>query len=309
VDTPTARVVDLGTEFGMLVDDSATTHVEVFSGEVSLSKLSTPSLESRSARMFAGDVRRVSSDGMIGLAEPRRDGFVGVGGGRKSARSIDEIARQRRPSTRDSKVDESQWSTNLEIPQGSAEVSMQAGLFRIVNRGYLISREEFRPSAEQPIRVTGKFYWDGPTDSFQLATRGSGIPCDGAGELSDGLEFGYWPSHPEFTGILVRGDKLRVEDVHSEGKLEANPGMVLAFELVDRGDDVRFAIWQSSLPENRLTFSARVTHDSVLKHHVVLHNRERTEFENVLYVDGFKIEQPAATETHRSVDGNSPAKS
>lgn len=303
--TPTARIVDLGTEFGVVVDRTEATHVEVFAGEVLLSSVSRLDLSDVPLRLVAGEVWRVNSIGQIAAVAPRPEGFLGVDGKRKYTRHAS------RPASRGGSVepDRSLWTVNTELPKEDASVSIESGLLRIVNRGYLISRQEYRPSPERPVRVTGKFYWVTPSDSFQLATRSDGMPGDEFGELREGLEFGYWPSHPEFTGILVRGDKLRIEDVRREGELDAIPGMVLAFELVDHGEHVRFAIWQSSLPQNRLTFTARVTHDAVLKHHVVLHNRERTEFENVLYVDGFQIEQPAVTKSPNSIDGNSQSRS
>ena len=62
VETPTARVIDLGTEFGVSVDDMGTTDTHVFSGEVALSQ--ARATDGNNAQLLTeGMARRVSADG------------------------------------------------------------------------------------------------------------------------------------------------------------------------------------------------------------------------------------------------------
>lgn len=66
VDTPTAQVVDLGTEFGVQVDAKAATYVAVYEGEVSLQSVQQDSTGAASTKSItAGRVGHVSSEGQI----------------------------------------------------------------------------------------------------------------------------------------------------------------------------------------------------------------------------------------------------
>ena len=65
VQTPIAKIVDLGTEFGVETDDKGATEVQVFKGKVELrpsSKLENPKLFGAVTTLTAGEARRVEVD-------------------------------------------------------------------------------------------------------------------------------------------------------------------------------------------------------------------------------------------------------
>jgi hypothetical protein len=65
VSTPVARIVDLGTEFGVETDDKGATEVQVFKGKVELrpsSKLENPKLFGAVTTLTAGEARRIEVD-------------------------------------------------------------------------------------------------------------------------------------------------------------------------------------------------------------------------------------------------------
>ena len=67
--TPTARIVDIGTEFGVYVSDEGTSEAHVFEGEVSLTPI-TEAGEGRAVSIHAGEARLVSAD--VSLVAPAK---------------------------------------------------------------------------------------------------------------------------------------------------------------------------------------------------------------------------------------------
>jgi len=65
VDTPTARVIDLGTEFGVAIDDDGETEVAVFSGIVDLALGSSPAVDANRRRLNQGEAIRVGTNGNV----------------------------------------------------------------------------------------------------------------------------------------------------------------------------------------------------------------------------------------------------
>lgn len=71
VRTPSATVVDYGTEFGVIVRDSGEIETHVFKGEVELRIGSDPLLFDRSKKLTAGYVGRVASEGDLSFDKNR----------------------------------------------------------------------------------------------------------------------------------------------------------------------------------------------------------------------------------------------
>lgn len=89
VHTPSASVIDLGTEFGVRVADDGTSDVLVYDGLVEIEPHRSPALTD-AVRLVQGDARRVKTDGSVSL--------VDVGFGRSIVRSIpDHVGADRRP--------------------------------------------------------------------------------------------------------------------------------------------------------------------------------------------------------------------
>lgn len=73
IDTPQSRIVDLGTEFGVLVDEQRTTQVHVFDGLVVLRPDNSSDIDQMHLR--AGQARAVNPDLSVIEIAPQRDAF------------------------------------------------------------------------------------------------------------------------------------------------------------------------------------------------------------------------------------------
>lgn len=88
VHTPTARVIDYGTQFGVDVREDGTTHTAVFTGEVELSELSkSQDQPARNVRLTEGWSSQVSRRGVLNR-EPKAVSAKDHG---RFAKSIDEV--------------------------------------------------------------------------------------------------------------------------------------------------------------------------------------------------------------------------
>ncbi|WP_428306928.1 FecR domain-containing protein [Lacipirellula sp.] len=65
IDTPTARVIDLGTEFGVAIGDDGETEVAVFQGIVDLEYGSSPDVDADRRRLNKGEALRVGANGRV----------------------------------------------------------------------------------------------------------------------------------------------------------------------------------------------------------------------------------------------------
>lgn len=65
IDTPSARVVDLGTEFGVAVNEAGETEVAVFDGKVNLAVGAEPSVEAARQELVQGEAIRVGLNGQV----------------------------------------------------------------------------------------------------------------------------------------------------------------------------------------------------------------------------------------------------
>lgn len=72
LNTPEAAVVDLGTEFGVIVDEEGATEIAVLQGEVEVSRLGNDGNTVHSKKLYDFEVARVDATGMSATTEPRR---------------------------------------------------------------------------------------------------------------------------------------------------------------------------------------------------------------------------------------------
>src|SRR5262249_13537994 len=70
IETPTAKIIDLGTEFGVQVDNHGTTDVQVFKGEIELqtNQPSSGKQNAKPVKLHAGNARRVEITAQGGRA-------------------------------------------------------------------------------------------------------------------------------------------------------------------------------------------------------------------------------------------------
>ncbi|MBA4105971.1 MAG: hypothetical protein C0485_09450 [Pirellula sp.] len=65
IDTPNARVIDLGTEFGVAINEAGETEVAVFDGKVDLAVGAAPSDQAARQELVQGEAIRVGVDGQV----------------------------------------------------------------------------------------------------------------------------------------------------------------------------------------------------------------------------------------------------
>ncbi len=75
VDTPNSRIVDLGTEFGIRVEQDGTSDLHMFKGKAELTS-SSGSMEERSLTLTAGQAKRINTSGQVGDIPIREQVFV-----------------------------------------------------------------------------------------------------------------------------------------------------------------------------------------------------------------------------------------
>jgi hypothetical protein len=292
VATTSAEIVDFGTEFGVAAEASGATHVEVFNGEIGIASRSIGGRYVDVQKMRAGDVRQINADGVISKATPQPKGFMAFSG---------KIAQQKSSSSLSGTFDPAAWTTKAPTQVKNARAVIEPKMVRLENRGYVVSRDQYVPSIERPLTITGKFYTASQRDWLAIWTRSSGEPTDRVGEAADGVKCLVGLQSDDLVGILAGGDKLKAREISKEGKLKATAGMLLEFSVVDRGDQVTLTVWQVSNPANRATTTAQITDQGTEHHHVVLYNCEQEGANsNLLYLVDLHVDQRTRSKSESS---------
>jgi hypothetical protein len=170
IETPNGKVIDLGTEFGVAVDDFGVSEVNVFQGMVDM----VPEIrggEARSMRLTKGEAAQWNSDTVI-----RLDANTSVFGGSSQAQSGKKLEDSRPiidERFKDQVLSATKWSTfgNVTLKSGSS-LLQDAG--DSIEFPYLITTEEFAPS-NGPLTVVAdiRFIDIGPNSAptFAVLTR------------------------------------------------------------------------------------------------------------------------------------------
>ena len=83
-------------------------------------------------------------------------------------------------------VDPALWTTLA--PFAASSVTETAGHVELKARGYLVSAEEYAPSAAQPLTVSGEWTINSASDFIQILTRSDATPTGAYGETDSGIE-------------------------------------------------------------------------------------------------------------------------
>ena len=143
--TPTATVTDLGTEFGVEVDEHQTSNVCVFAGTVNIVEQNQTgghlAKAGEAVRIDSGSIRYMTYD-------------------KASTHFARTIRRQPAPvklvdDFSGNELDRSKWWTNLWGSKGHADVVQRDGRVELINRGYLLTAREFDPDRLGGIKITG----------------------------------------------------------------------------------------------------------------------------------------------------------
>jgi hypothetical protein len=276
--SPTATVVDLGTEFGVDVADESSTTVHVFAGSVNVVGCPTGA----SKTIAAGETMHVHS-GVPGRVERETTP--------KNFIRVVPLTLPQLPLTDNfdgDTIDWTKWRVHL-LPFGGSHVVQDKHRIRLTNRGYLITRNQYPPDMFGGITVSGR--WKAAKkrttslqmDILQILTRSDGIPESGNGETQVGLEFtvddgaSNDPYAAKRAVIRARGD-LAIRDLVQTGALAIRDRGNYWFAIVDRGSaGLSVTITEIENPANTASATAVLTADNAGCGYVVFHNLAKVE--------------------------------
>lgn len=296
IKTPTATVVDLGTEFGVVADARGATEVHVFDGAV---ELYAGDDDQAALRVVAGEARRLAS---AGDGEPKNWSELPLDDAR-FVRNVDaptlplEIEGQLllADDFRGPELDDAHWKVVTQgVPSLRANVRQRNGRIELINRGHLVTRSPFVPGEGGTLRIRGRFTLSSPRDMFQILTRSDGRPrADSYGDTTNGVECFVNLDAGGVMGIYGRGE-VRLQETFA--LLEIKQGETFDFELLDSGTNVTFTVRKvggDGASATVSTYCDHVASDNL----IVLHNRESRNEDRVATVEHLVIERlPVATD-------------
>ncbi len=296
--TAAGKVIDLGTEFGLVADGSGASEVHVFDGAVEIyGQTAAKQL------LTAGEARRIDSIASTAWQgiELNTDRFLGSG---LTAMLQGTVAEPRTivDDFNDDHLDTNKWRVVTDgIPQGGAAVREQGGRIELINRGHLVTRAKFDPRVEGPLRIRGRWTFKSPKDYLQILTRSNGIPSGSHGETGEGIGFSLFalPSGFEYVALIKeRSGGRNVVLTLADYLARTNKNNTVEFEIIDDGKQLTFKVWEPQNKDSALTISC-ISRLDFAEDFVVFHNRERLpanpveqlpHFDNVSYLDDVIIE-------------------
>lgn len=303
IHTPSAVVVDLGTEFGVLADAQGATEVHVFEGSVELHAATGDGNAAHDAappvRLAAGAARRLES--RRDASQPLAEWTAVPLDEQRFARSLESRAS---PQTRqssallsddftDPQLDPDRWRVVRDGVPGRPDVRVAGGRVELVNRGYLVTRQQFDPAAVGGLRIRGRFRLVSPEDTLQILTRSDAEPMsDSYGDTRTGVEFFVNTQAGGVIGIYGRGE-ARLQEKFAVMNIEV--GDTFDFEITDDGFDLSFTV--RKLGGDGASARVEGTCNAELpSNFVVFHNRERTRIDRTAFLESITIETLAAAE-------------
>ena len=269
LDLPNGKVVDLGTEFGVVVDDFGVSEVGVFNGKV-MAHQQHGSSRRRPVELTKGNAIQwdETRSTRFDVALPRF-GLNVVNPIFPSESAMSE-APELADDFDDESLDRDNWRTLGAVveKQGSLQLGSNNGEIDRDNVPYLLTRREFDPAAGT-ILVTGKVSFSEPLHRFSGALsiftravdRRGTFPRPSYAYLATGVRSTFWPVS------TVRGQALRIlvrpmgsgENVGLLGEEFASKGDTSkwAFALSDDGVNVSLTISKLNDPSVRKTVSCR----------------------------------------------------
>lgn len=278
--TPSAVIVDLGTEFGIIAEAQGATEVHVFDGVVELStpqQAQQPNLPTLPVTLTAGHAQRLEAPAEDEVAaanwtalplDPKR--FT------REVDSPQERILGDRLIADDftgEKLDRSRWRVITEgIRSPDAMIQVTDGHVELSNRAHLVTRDEYDPAKIGGLRVRGRWTFASDNDMMQILTRSDGVPNPAAhGDTQHGVEFIANTEQGGVMGIYGRGD---AQLPFAIALVPIQVGDTFDFEILDDGKNVSLTLTEVGGEGATATVStqcevARPTN------FVVFHNRER----------------------------------
>ncbi|MBL9037400.1 MAG: LamG domain-containing protein [Archangium sp.] len=168
----------------------------------------------------------------------------------------------------------------------NADAYVEDGYLYLQNRAHLVSKREWNP-AEGTVRITGEWTFNTPNDQdmLQILVRSSGRSGPTFGETTDGIEC-LLPTYGSYGEVVDRSGALST--VNGSNDLYVGWGETVMFEVTDTGSSVTCRFRKRG--DTNETVAVMNAPSTSAKHHVVLHNREQTDFHQAT-IDSLIIEQ------------------
>ena len=275
--TPRARIVEVGAEFGVEIDARGATEIHVFRGEVDVEPAGGEpgqgSAARRSIRVRGGEALRVSAAGheAIGTA------FERFHRNERFSLLTARMALQDDFST--GRIDPQRWRVFL--PAHDSGVRIDGGRVEFLNRGYLVTAEQYDPVGLGGVRITGTWRFapdedaegNARIDILSVMTRSDARTGRHYYEVRSGIEFQLL-SHELVPRIRALGPHIEVTRATNRGELHAAEGELLEFEVIDDGHDLCFTVRRAADRSHFATAKASVIRDAEKRRLIVIHNRE-----------------------------------
>ncbi|MBI2825090.1 MAG: FecR domain-containing protein [Planctomycetia bacterium] len=305
IETQKAEIVDLGTEFGVDVGPSGDTEVQVLDGEIEIGAAPEPAeprtrllASDRSPDVLAGPRQRLLMGHARRLQTPPGDwrevefapeqyrGLMPV----VPLTASSEWHRLLADNFDDNVLDPDKWRVvTAGIPKGNPQVREVEGRIVMVDRGHLVTINQFDPAALGGLRITGQWTFLTPDDMFEVVLRSDAVPGGEYGDTQNGVHFAARMERgTSHIGIFGLGYCADVEPRY--GDILINPGDVFNFEIFDVPGGMSLRLWEASgsgASAHVHTVPAR----SAAANFIAFHNRNKLKNTNIAYLDNVSIEQ------------------
>lgn len=189
----------------------------------------------------------------------------------------------------DNVIDSTKWQTLLPLPE--SHITEQNGQITLQGRAYLYSTNEFKPTANSSVRVTGEV--TPGADYIQILTRSDAVPSGTFAETRNGIE-GLINATSNYFSIIKRFNGGGVQLVSTP--LNLVPGNTYRFVLTDDGNAISMTVTEVGNPSNTATITSTDS-TQFASNHVVFHNREGASLSTIdnIVISGGLLITPHAT--------------
>jgi len=174
----------------------------------------------------------------------------------------------------DNSLDSSLWTTVTTGPFSSgASIAEQNQRIEMINRGYLVTVQQFDPLTAGPIRITGAWTLDEDPpfrDGLVVVTRSDAIRTSNFGNVNSGIGF----SIEEGFGVLIVKFVNGGAAVVASATVGVGAGETFKFEILDDGVNLSFTINEVGGDGTSATITATDATDFA-SDFVLFFNRER----------------------------------
>jgi ferric-dicitrate binding protein FerR (iron transport regulator) len=311
IETPQGKVIDLGTEFGVMVDDFGVSQVSVFEGKVETLAAGAVRGTRKSVELTSGNAIQWTENSIVPVDfhashyQLQKLNRMSPVGNRPAAAIVDDDYRHGKS------LAASTWKTIGSVKEGNG---LQLGSIELTDqRPYLLSAREFNPS-QGAVSITCDVRFEKGRDteqpSFAILTRSSNSLSKSGTAWHDMLaramrcRLGAASSVAE--GLLEAGTKLEPDCAPSSlswgGFSRPQPGKLYHLEMRDDGLNVSFTVALAENPLVRKTITCRSLFRGS-ENYVAFEGSSR----NVVVLERVTVSQespPSAASSLMAVDGH-----